>query len=160
MHPVQKDEVPVLELPTKYAEAVGYLRRGTFLKTARYREQQWSANRTGAAEPLLEFERAFVKRMAALGIPVFAKTVVVPNEVQARLFVTGKSEWRAGESPHNRGVAVEIVHSLRDDLPKICWEIFHHVGKETARALGLQVEWGGPTKPGLWTLTEHPQPGY
>lgn len=132
-----------LIVPTGFTDAVRYLRRTPFLDSPRYRAQQWSAAREGASEDLLTFTDAFVKAFAKLGIPVYPKRLFVSDREQGRLFVTGESVERPGESPFNKGLAVEFEHSTKQELPAVCWELFHHVGDEVAHQHGVDVWWKG-----------------
>lgn len=151
------------EVPEDFRAALRYLQSSRFLRTSRYQAQQWKAERRGADPALLEFERLFVSRCRELDIPVYAATVFVSEAVQNRLFVTGKSDQKAGESPHNEGLAVEILHSQYGrDLPARAWQLLGHIGEEIARRSGIPVEWAGLDQPWLWKLSEPtpvPAPG-
>ena len=47
-------------------------------------------------------------------------------------------------SPHNKGCAVDIVHSVKGwGLTDRQWLVVGHVGKEVAAAKGFKLEWGG-----------------
>lgn len=130
----------------------------SFLASERYKGQQTRAIRAGAHPDLLEFERVLVKRMAKLGIPMFAHCVMRDGEEQNLLFVTGRSKARAGQSPHQYGLAVDVVHGVKAwDLTRKQWDIVGHVGKEVAAQLGVKVEWGGDWKfydPAHWELAD------
>lgn len=149
-----KEKVPPVHVPGGYEEAVRFLQRPQFLGSTQYRAQQWSAERRGASDDLLEFEKRMVKMLAAIDIPAYAKTIVVSPKQQAGLYVAGKSNDMPGTSPHNHGKAAAIYHSIREDIPPLAWEVFEHVGKEAARSLGLTVRWGGPAEPWFWELTD------
>lgn len=127
------------------------------LKTQLYAEQQLRAVRTGAHPSVILFERKFVTRMAAKhGIPLFAHNMVRTPEEQTALFVRGVTKARGGESPHNYGLAVDIVHSRRAwDISPEGWKMLGHIGKEVAASLGIKVVWGGDWNfydPAHWEL--------
>lgn len=108
---------------------------------------------------LLEFERLLVKRMARLGVPIFASEVLRSAERQADLYALGNSRARAGEGPHQYGCAVDLVHSVHGwSMDKTEWAIFGHVGKELAMQYGFKVTWGGDFSslydPAHWEITD------
>ena len=127
-----------------------------FCLSERYKAQQKRASRDGTHPDVLEFERRLVARCLKLGVPMFAHCFVRSDEEQNSLYVRGLSKARAGQSPHNYGLAVDIVHGTKAwDLTRKQWEIVGHVGKEVARQLGLDVEWGGDWSfydPAHWQL--------
>lgn len=129
-----------------------------FLASERYSDQQGRADRTGAHPDIIEFERKLIKRAAKLGVPLFAHAVTRGATEQNRLYVQGHTKARAGESPHNFGAAVDIIHGTKGwNLTRKQWEIVGHLGKELAASLGLRVKWGGDWKfydPAHWELTD------
>lgn len=150
------------DIPDSYRDALRYLRSRTFTRSSRYRAQQWKADRRGADPKLLEWEAAFIRRLEKLDIPVFAPVVFRSERVQQRLYVTGKSDQQPGESLFNHGLAIQIVHAQHGrNLPKLCWDLLGHLGKEVARQTGIDMEWQGD-KPGgdpaEWVLTDPSDP--
>ena len=130
-----------------------------FLKTGRFRSQQTRAKREGAAPELLQFERAFVARFERLGIPMFAHCIWRDRDAQAQAYVTGKSLAPPGRSPHNYGMAVDLIHGVHAwQLPRACWDIIGHVGLEVAYQAGLKLTWGGKWRglydPAHWELSD------
>nr|QJB21342.1 MAG: hypothetical protein [Microvirus sp.] len=128
-----------------------------FTHSERYKAQQTRALRAGAHPDVIEFERRLVARFRKLGVPMWAHCFVRSDADQNALFVRGLSKARAGESPHNYGLAVDIVHGTKAwELTRKQWELVGHVGKEVARQLGIDVEWGGDWKfydPAHWELS-------
>ncbi|QCS36990.1 hypothetical protein [Tortoise microvirus 39] len=145
-------------VPQNMHEAVKYLTAPTFLHSTRHKGQHWRADRNGAHPDIVAFERAFVRRMRKLNIPVFAHCVVRNNATQGRLYATGRTLAKPGESPHNHGKAVDLVHGVRAwDIPRGAWDVFGHVGKEVAHSLGVKVDWGGEWHfydPAHWELED------
>ena len=101
--------------------------------------------------------------MRKLGIPLFTHTCIRGSLEQNRLFKEGRSKARAGESPHNFGAAVDIIHGTKGwNLTRKQWAILGHIGKEIAATSGISVVWGGDDGPGdrfnwdpaHWELTE------
>lgn len=131
-----------------YAEALRGMADRPFLASATYKAQQERANRVGAHPDLLEFERLFIKRMKALGVPMFAFEVLRTPERQDALQGMGFSKVKADKAAHPRGCAVDIVHSGKAwALTDRQWLIVGHVGKELAKAKGIKITWGGDWKP-------------
>ena len=144
--------------PERYREALRFMRNPVHLRSSRYRAQQWRADRSGAPPELLDFERRFIARFEALGVPMFCHCLRRSDATQGRLFVTGVSRAGPGQSPHNHAMAVDLVHGTRAwDLPKPCWDLIGHMGKEVARQAGVDVMWGGDWKfydPAHWELRD------
>lgn len=144
--------------PATYSEALRGLVNREYLQSQNQQQQQWRANRNGAHSQILEFERVLVGRLSKLGVPVFAHCVVRTQSEQQRLFDEGKSKDspRDGLWPH-RAHAVDIVHSVRAwGLTKKEWAIIGHIGKETAKSIGVKVDWGGDWRfydPAHWQLS-------
>lgn len=134
------------------------IRNLDFLKSPKYGDQQSRANRKGAHVDILDFERALVRRLRKLGVPVFAHCVIRTSAEQDALFVQGNSKARGGQSPHNYGFAVDIVHSVSAwEIPAHAWAMIGHVGKEVAASLGVKVQWGGDWSfydPAHWELAD------
>lgn len=128
-----------------------------FLGTVKYQAQEWRADWTGAHPDLVVFHRAFQARLRKLGIPMFAHEVVRSAERQEELHEDGKSKARAGKSPHQYGLAVDIVHSVRGwNLTQKEWALIGHIGKEVAQQRGIKISWGGDWSfydPAHWQIT-------
>lgn len=138
-----------------YRDALKWMRRPHFLETPRYRTLQWSADRNGAFEPLVAFERGFCARFRKLGIPVHCREFMRTKAKHEELLRRKLIGYPFGKSPHNFGYAVQLVHSvLGSDMPSICWDIFRHVGEELAEQLSLDVEWHGPEFPYQWQMRQ------
>lgn len=129
-----------------------------FCFSERYSDQQGRADRTGAQFEILQFERAFVRRAFKLGVPIFAHAVYRSASEQNSAFVRGVSKAKAGQSPHNFGCAVDLVHGTKAwDLTAKQWAILGHLGKEIAAQAGIKITWGGDWKfydPAHWELSD------
>lgn len=146
---------PDLQQGQKWAEAVRTMGDRPYLKSQAFRDKQavalqhWmttDGHLVGANPDIVEFTRVFVRRMAALGVPVYPHNMIRDGAWQDLLNSQGNSKTR--DSPHEKGCAVDIVHvgkawSLTDQQ----WLVFGHVGKELAKAKGLKLTWGGDWKP-------------
>lgn len=129
-----------------------------FLKSPKWKEQQWRANRIGAHVEILEFERIMVRRARKISIPLFTHAVMRTKEEQDRLFVMGRSKVQYANAPHCHGCACDIVHSIRAwDLNEAEWTILGHIGKQVAASLGIKITWGGDWSfydPAHWELAD------
>jgi hypothetical protein len=138
---------PDMKLSPTMSGALAGLVNREFLASQRYQEQQWRANVRGAHPDILEFKRVFIARMAKFGVPVFAPEVIRSPERQNDLYALGNSRARGGQSPHQYGCAVDIVHSVKGwAIEPKAWSLMGHVGKELATQKGLQIQslaWGG-----------------
>lgn len=128
-----------------------------------FRERQNRARRIGVyCDPasgrflIGEFEKAFVSKLRKRGMPFYAHNMVRTWEEQDALFDRKVSKARGGQSPHNYGMAVDVVHCERHwDLSEEAWEIVGHTGKEVAKRLRIDIEWGGDWSfydPAHWEL--------
>ena len=130
-----------------------------FRASQKWQEQQWRADREGAHPHILEFEKLLIRRLAKLGVPMFASELNRSLERQNDLYALGNSRARAGESAHQYGCAVDVVHSVHGwNLGPKGWALVGHVGKELAAQRGLKVTWGGDFAklwdPAHWELAE------
>lgn len=148
-------------VPKTFGEALAGLVNREFLASKRWQEQQWRAQRHGAHPDILEFERVFIKRMGKLGVPMFAPEVYRTPERQEDLYALGNSKAKGGQSPHQWGCAVDIVHSVKGwDMHPKAWALVGHVGKELIAQKGLAIEsfaWGGDWgfyDPAHWQLKD------
>ena len=95
---------------------------------------------------------------------MFAHCVMRSKAEQHRLYQQGHSKALPGLSPHQHGLAVDIVHStLAWELPKgpgekradKAWELIGVIGKEVAQGNGIDIVWGGDWKfwdPAHWEI--------
>lgn len=158
MAPQPVDVVPGLG-PSAYATELRGLIDFPFTFSERFVDQQGRADRTGAHPDILAFERKFVARCKKLGVPMFAHCVVRGSAEQNAAFRAGHSKARAGESPHNYGAAVDLIHGTKGwNLTRKQWDILGHIGKDLAEQAQLSIVWGGDFKslydPAHWELAD------
>lgn len=140
-----------------FQEALRGLLDRDYCASIQWEKQQQRANREGAHEKIVEFERTLVRRAAKLGLPLYAHCVVRTSDEQLRLFVEGKSKDSPDDGfwPHRRH-AVDIVHGQKHwNMTRKQWAMVGVLGKEVADSLGIKVEWGGDWRfydPAHWQL--------
>jgi len=142
-----------------YRHALRSVANKEFLKTDKYREQQFRADRKGAHVDILDFERLFIRRMRLLGIPMFATEVMRTLTRQELLIAQGKSKIRdARNGRHVKGEAVDIIHGVHGwDMTNKAWNMIGHIGEEVAKQAGIKVSWGGHWAfydPAHWELVD------
>lgn len=147
------------EAVTGYASGLRAIVARDFLLSEKHQEQQWRADRKGADHRILLFEHKFLLRMEKLGVPMFAHCVVRSLAEQTARFVQGNSKAKAGQSPHNYGLAVDLIHGIWAwQIADESWRVIGHIGKEIAAQNGLKLTWGGDFKnlwdPAHWELTD------
>lgn len=150
---------PTDEPVTGYSSGLRAIMARDFLLTEKHQELSWRADRKGADHRILLFEHKFLTRMDKLGVPMYAHTIVRSLAEQTAKYVQGHSKAKAGQSAHNYGLAVDLVHSIKHwDLPDESWRLIGHIGKEIAAQNGIKITWGGDFKsiwdPAHWELKD------
>lgn len=98
----------------------------------------------GVHPDIVDFWKAMQKAMKGRNISVLAFEMLRSDERQNALYADGKSKAKAGQSPHQYGCAVDIVHARKYwNLSKKEWDIIGSIGKEVARKRHIKIEWGG-----------------
>lgn len=129
---------------TGYSQALAGIVDTEFIKSVKYGEQQYRADALGAHPVIIEFSTLLVRRMRAIGVPMFPHCIWRGADEQNALYEKGVSKARYPYSPHNKGCAVDAVHSTKAwDLTPRQWLIVGHVGKELAASKGWKLVWGG-----------------
>lgn len=123
----------------------------TFLKTRKYEEQQWRAVREGGHLLIVEFEKAFLKRLKAEGIPAYCHAMVRTKEDQRKAFKGGFSNFDGSQPFVHEHCAVDVVHSkFHWNMARSQWLIFGFLGKEVAKLHEIDIIWGGDWKSKRW----------
>ena len=121
----------------------------TVTKSA-YKNALVKTSREKSSEIIIEFTTHFLRELQKRGYPMFPFEFYRSPERQARLKKQGVSNAGPGSSPHQWGLAVDIVHFGRYwDLTRKEWEIIGAIGKEVARRRNIPIIWGGDFK-SLW----------
>lgn len=126
------------------AEALKNLADPEWAASLPYRRQAARIDWTGANPDIKEFAVKLVKHARKYDVPLYVHCCLRSNEVQADLKARGVSKAGPGQSPHNYGLAVDIVHGRRHwELNGAEWDLIGTMGFEVARKMNLKVEWGG-----------------
>lgn len=115
----------------------------------------------GAHPAIIDFMAAFIKRTGQMGIPMFAAEVIRTPERQDQLFEDGHSKAKGGQSAHQYGMAVDLVHAQHGwSLNRDQWKLLGDVGMDIAKTLSLPIgskAWGGNWKfydPAHWQVDD------
>lgn len=108
---------------------------------------------------LLRWVRAMARECEAMAIPLFVIEGHRSAERQALLKSKGNSNAGPGQSPHQYGMAVDLVHyGLFWNLSEKEWAVVGQLGKEVARKQNLELTWGGDFNslwdPAHWELSD------
>ncbi|WP_195822667.1 M15 family metallopeptidase [Roseobacter sp. MH60115] len=160
----QQSQSPVQRKPQKYQAAALSLRDMALVKSKLHQQQALKVSTEGAHPLIVEFYRKFHKELEARGFSFYAHCFVRDAATQRAIYRRGNSKAPPGSSPHNYGLAVDIVHSLYhwelDDDPQMAerkWRLIGVIGKEVARKANIPIEWGGDWSfwdPAHWQLKD------
>jgi hypothetical protein len=99
---------------------------------------------TGLHPDILKFAKAFQRDLDKLAIPFFTVCGPRGRADQEAAFARGNSKARFGQSPHNYGLAVDMVHGTRFwDLSKKEWAWIGYFSKVVANRIKVPITWGG-----------------
>lgn len=108
-------------------------------------------------DPLIQyFAGALIEELRKYDLPFYVHTAYRSPELQSALKRRGYSQVESG--PHQRGAAVDIVHShyhWADD--RRLWLFVGTVGEHIIKQRNLPIEWGGRWKfydPAHWQLSD------
>lgn len=147
---------PVYRLPDTYQAAAIKLCDMTMCNSTRYLLRSGSWDFAECHEEIADFAVAMLKECRSRGFPFYVHCGLRTDAEQNALFAKGVSKARGGQSAHNHGMAVDIVHFSRGwNLTEKEWGVIGLVGKEVARRRKIKVTWGGDWKfydPAHWEL--------
>lgn len=149
---------PLVRLPATHQAAAARLVDMAAVHSVAYRTREIAVSRDDADPELVRFLVAFLRELKRRGLPFYPHCLFRGEDEQERLFREGRSRAKWGQSAHNVGMAVDVVHFSRHwDLTEKEWAVLGLIGKETARKLNLKVTWGGDWSfydPAHWELTD------
>lgn len=123
----------------------------------RYKALLIRADREKVHPDILRFHARFQKELGVRQYPFFVTEFYRSPERQNDLLAKGVSRASAGRSPHQHGMAMDLVHASKLwEIPRAEWAIIGALGKETARKMSIPIVWGGDFKtiwdPAHWEL--------
>lgn len=148
----------VLRLPATHQAAAQSLVNRERANSIALSNRSLATSTEGADDDILRFSVAFLRDLRKRGLPFIPHIYFRDEETQNRLRKQGVSKAKWGQSPHNFGMAVDIVHFGKYwNLTPLQWAVIGLIGKEVARRLNLKVTWGGDWKfydPAHWELSD------
>lgn len=157
VQPRRLHAAPVVKVSKTHIDAARLLVDRPTLSTLRYRVQITKHHLDNVHPDIRTFYRRFNKELRDRGYPFFAHDLYRSPDEQISLKSRGVSRAGPGDSAHNWGCAVDIVHSQRFwDLTKIEWAIIGQIGKEISRKTNIPIIWGGDWSfydPAHWELS-------
>lgn len=143
-------------LATNHSEAAYKMADYPSIRTTAYLNKKIKTRTDGSEPEIIEFYNQLIKELEKRGFPFYAHCFYRSPARQARLYAQGVSKAKPGNSAHNWGCAVDVVHFRRHwDLTKKEWSIIGAIGKEVARKRKIKIVWGGDWKfydPAHWHL--------
>lgn len=145
-------------LPGSHMGAAQSLVAPLVVKSVDYLNRVHKVSRDGSDPDIVDFATAFLRDLQRRSMPFFVHCYVRSNAQQDTLYSQGVTKARAGQSPHNWGMACDIVHFGRFwELTQKEWAVVGEIGKEAARRRNIKITWGGDWKfydPAHWELTD------
>ncbi len=148
----------LMRLPASYKAAADSLASPGRIGDIAFRAQVLAIDRSLLHADVQAFIKTFLRDLERRNIPLFPVDGFRDAKTQQRLFKQGVTKARAGQSPHNYGLAVDFVHSTKFwDLNRLQWDVIGLIGKESARKCNVKVTWGGDWSfydPAHWELRD------
>lgn len=144
-------------LPVTHQAAAQALAAPDLVKSKRFLEREWEIDRSLLNPQMRDFADALMRDLKRRGIPLFIHCGLRSDSEQNRLYAAGRSKARAGQSAHNYGCAIDVIHLTKGwELTQKEWAIIGLIGKEVARKRCLKITWGGDWNfydPAHWEFT-------
>jgi len=149
---------PLARLPLDYREAAARLRDMSVIRSQLFRDRAFRVSFDGCHPDLIRFKRVFLADLHRAGMPFFVFQAMRSREDQDRAFASGVSKAKGGQSAHNFGMAIDVVHFPRFwDLTTREWDVIGAIGADVSRRLSVPVVWGGSWEfydPAHWELAD------
>lgn len=150
---------PIRRIGRTHQDAAQRLIDRDVCRSVPYRNRLLKASEVGSHPDLLKFSKRLLKELQARGYPFFPNEYVRDKARQDSLQKAGFSRAKFGQSAHNYGMAVDIVHFVRLwDLTRKEWAVIGAIGKDVARRQNIKITWGGDFKsfydPAHWELAD------
>lgn len=147
---------PITTLPPDHIAALQSLADRDAFKDPAYLRRRDGVDYTGVPPWIAEFLRAFQAELGRYAIPMVVSEIYRDPERQKFLKGQGRSKAGAGQSPHQYGLAFDLIHYRKGwDITPKQWAVIGAIGKEVARKRKLPMEWGGDWRfydPAHWQL--------
>lgn len=142
-------------VPDRYAEAAEGMRRREYFSAERHLGDTLFST-VGMDPRMVKFAAAFIETAQAHKIPLRLFCGYRSHAQQQTYYDIGTSKAKPGQSAHNYGLAVDIIHATEAwDLKPNQWKLLGVLGNEVARRQNLKVTWGGDWKfydPAHWEI--------
>lgn len=150
---------PPARLPRNYIEAARGLVDQRVNQSQKARDYRSMPPLEHVHADMATFARKFMKECADRGIPLRVFQGYRSPKEQQRMKDRGVSRAGPGQSPHQYGCAVDMIHVARawEGMTREQWDVLGAIGKEVARRMGIDVDWGGDWDfydPAHWQLTD------
>lgn len=134
----------IRKIPQKFKDVPVSLRDTAHLKSKQYRDRKTDMDWTYVHPDIKRFAQRFQKECEALGIPIWIFEVHRTPERQRHLkYVMRTSKADPWSSPHQYGLAVDLIHSVKLwDMTDLQWEYLNVLARELARKMNLKLTYG------------------
>lgn len=149
---------PAPKVPQTGSDAASTLFAPLVVQSNAFKERELRAERGNSDPDLVDFATHFTRALKDRGFPFFPIEWERGRERQDALKAQGLSRASWGQSAHNFGMAVDVVHFGRFwQLSRAEWAVVGLIGKEVARKRNIKIRWGGDWDfydPAHWELSD------
>jgi hypothetical protein len=139
-----ESRTPAKKLPKTILAALNNAQDNSQVNSIHHKNQVIKTDRRFTHPDIVAFYLKLSAELGARGMPYYAHCFFRSGHEQNKLKAAGVSNAYAGQSAHQYGCAVDIVHSFDHwDRPEKEWMIIGTIGLEVARKMNLKVVWGG-----------------
>lgn len=150
-------ERPPAPLPADYQAAAIRLVDKQVMQGPRYRDRV-IFDHTGLRPEMVDFANALLKEFKRRSMPMIVSCGFRGETAQNKAFREGHSKARFGQSAHNFGMAIDVIHMVHGwNMTRKEWAVIGHIGYEVARKRNLKLQWGGEWDfydPAHWEMKE------
>lgn len=150
----------IKRLPKDHSEVAARFVDKALVGSPKFQRLIWPIN-DPVHPALAHVMRRFKAEAESLHWPFFVHTGMRTYWAQESAFKAGHSKARPYQSPHQWGLAVDLVHFSRLwDLRPLEWETLAAVVRECSRKASVPLEWGGDWSfydPAHWQLEAWPK---
>lgn len=128
-----------------------------YMSSAAFRDLRWTAVGDQRVDGAREFCRKLLARLDGMEMPFYPAVGLMDLKTARQRYVTNLDPWEPMESPFLDGIAFELKHCVRPELPGRCWFLLAEVAFDVARLASIPIAWGGFSRfdrPGMFVLAE------